>query len=156
MYGAKIVDGRMSEADMMAPTGSSPRASLCLSESPCSNGGFAPNVSQNGHAHRDGSHADSAQNGLSLEDKPREPSLDSSGCLPDQAPPLLNGHVHSGLANGNGACYLPWAFLHRSLGLARCLSHCHITSWKPMGVPETDGCSLAYRTAVAAELAHRK
>ncbi|CAL8460864.1 g395 [Coccomyxa elongata] len=82
--------------------GSSPRASLCLSESPCSNGGFAPNISQNGHAHRDGSPADSAQNGLSLEDKPQEPSLDSSGCLPDQPPPLLNGHAHTGLANGSG------------------------------------------------------
>lgn len=107
MHGAKVEHGRMSEADTLAWTGSSPRASLCLSESPYSNGGFPPSISQNGHANRDGSPADSAhlaQNGLSLEDKPQEPSSNSSGSLPDQPPPLLNGHAHTGIANGNGAC----------------------------------------------------
>ena len=107
MHGARVVDGSMPEAYIFSPTGSSPRASLCLSESPCSNGGFPPNTSQNGHAHRGGSPADSAhitQNGLSLDDKVQEPSCDSSGSLPDQPPPLLNGHTHTGLANGNSAC----------------------------------------------------
>lgn len=107
--------------DRLTVTGLSPRASLYLSGSSRSNGGDLSydngvySVSDFQHAEGGSSPAGSSrltqngimQNGLSPEGRLQPSSASGSGSLPsshaDQLlPRMLNGHLHGGLANGNG------------------------------------------------------
>ncbi|KAK9909122.1 hypothetical protein WJX75_007516 [Coccomyxa subellipsoidea] len=111
----------LSSARAGAPAGLSPRASLYLSGSSRSNGGDLSydngvySVSDFQHAEGGSSPAGSSrltqngimQNGLSPEGRLQPSSASGSGSLPsshaDQLlPRMLNGHLHGGLANGNG------------------------------------------------------